>query len=459
MSAIIKDTRSLFRDRSFLRKVVTIALPVALQGLLNTVVNMIDTIMIGTMGEMPIAAVGLANKVFFVFSLLIFGCCSGSGILAAQFWGNGDTPNIKRVLGISLLIGAGGSLVFALPSIFFPRQVMGIFTTSQETIELGARYLLIAAVSYPFTAVSNVYAAMLRSIGEAKLPVYTSVAAIVINTCMNYILIFGKFGAPEMGAPGAAVGTLLARICEMLLLVGAVYWKKMVLAGRFSQLFGFRKSLAVQYIRTASPVILNEFMWGLGVTIYSLAYGRMGDGAVAAITISGVFQDLSVVVFQGLSAATAIVLGHSLGANRLETAKKEARYFFILSGIFTALLMVFLFLFKGQFIHLYSVSGQVAADVDKCLIVFGLYMPAKMFNFINIVGVLRSGGDTKACLFLDTSGVWFIGVPLAFLGGLVWKLPIYFVYGLVLSEEVYKLIFGYIRYRQGKWIRNLAIEV
>lgn len=459
MLKILQDTRSLFGDRSFLQKVVTIALPVTLQGLLNTVVNMIDTLMIGTLGESSIAAVGLANKIFFVFSLLIFGCCSGSGILAAQYWGHGDEANTKRVLGLSLLIGVGGSLVFVVPSLLLPELVMGIFTDSEAAITLGAQYLFLAALSYPFTAVSNIYASMLRAVGQAKLPVFTSVAAILLNTCINYVLIFGKFGAPRWGVAGAAVGTLVARICEMLLLVLAVYWKQLPLAGSFRELFGFKRKLVIQYVQTASPVIINEFLWGLGITMYSLAYGRMGDSAVAAITIAGVLQDLVLVVWQGLSAATAIVLGHSLGAGKPERAQQEARYFFILSGILTVIGMAAVMLFKEEFMSLYSVSAEVARDGALCMVAFVFSMPSRMFNMINVVGVLRSGGDTKACLILDTSTVWFVGVPLAFLGALVWKLPIYWVYGLITLEGVVKMIAGYIRYKQKKWVRNLALEV
>ncbi len=413
---ILRDTKDMLQDRIFLGKALKIACPVAMQGMLNTIVNLADTMMIGTLGATAIAAVGLANKYFFVFNLLVFGIVSGGGILAAQYWGNMDVKNIRRVLGLSLMIAFGGALFFSGAGFFFPEGVMGIFTESSASIRLGASYLVVAVFSYPFTAVTNVYVSMLRAVGEVKLPVLTSCMAIVTNIILNFFFIFPS---------------------------------------RTVELFG----TGVGFIRTASPVILNEFMWGLGTTMYSLAYGRMGDDAVAAITIATTIQDIVVVLFQGLSAATAVILGNEMGAGKLKQAEKYATYFFILQFLVTVAGAVVIVLGRGLVIACYSITPQVAADVSRLILIFALYMPAKMFNYVNVVGVLRSGGDTKMCLFLDTSGVWCIGVPLAFLGGLVWKLTICQVYALVMLEEVYKMVLGYWRYRQKKWLKNLNTEI
>lgn len=460
MLKIIKNVRSPFCDRTFLRKTIIIALPIAMQQLLNSLVNMIDNLMIGQLGEVPIAAVGLANKVFFVFTLLVFGCCSGAGVLAAQFWGRHDKGNIKRVLGISLLIGVVGSLFFTIPSLLIPEKVMRIFTPSPETIAIGAQYLVIAALSYPFTAISQVYVAMLRSVEQAKLPVFTSCVAIVINVVANYILIFGKFGAPALGVVGAAYGTLIARICECMVLLLVIYGRKLVLAANLKELFsGYPVSLLQEYIKTSAPVIANEFMWGLGTTLYFLAYGRMGDQAVAAITLATTVQDLFMVFFAGLSSATAIILGHELGAGLLDLAKKDAKLFLWLQFDMVLVLGMLCYILRWQFIGLFDITPEVAELVNRCIIVFIFAMPAKNFNYVNIVGILRSGGDTKACFILDTLSVWLVGVPMAFLGALVFELPIYIVYAMVMLEEVMKLIFGYFRYKKEIWVKNLAILV
>ena len=459
MSRLTDDVKDVFRDRTFLGKAVKIALPVAIQGMLNTITNMVDTMMIGSMGATAIAAVGLANKVFFVFALLVFGVSSGSGILAAQFWGKGDARGVRKVLGLALVIALISSALFVIPAVFCPQFVMSIFTTSTGSIAIGAEYLRIAALTYPLIAVSNVYVAMLRATNRVKFPVATSCVAIIINVILNYMLIFGKFGAPQLGVVGAALATLAARIAEVVLILSYVNLKKTPLAGRFRELFAFEKIFVIQFFKTASPVIANEFVWGLGVTMYSLAYGRMGDEAVAAITIASTIQDIVNVLFQGLSAATAVILGHEMGGGRLKTAEKYAKNFLILQFIVTLVGASFCYATRWQVISLYSITEAVAFDVSRCLTVYALYMPFKMFNYINVVGILRSGGDTIVCFLIDTSGVWLIGIPMAFVGGLVLKQPIYVVYAMVMAEEAYKAVIGYLRYRQKKWLRNLTVNL
>ena len=467
---LIQDTKDMFHDKVFLGKAFKIACPVAMQGMLNTVVNLADTMMIGTLGATAIAAVGLANKFFFVFTLLVFGVVSGSGVLAAQYWGNGDVKNIRKVLGLSLSIALGGAALFVLAGLLSPSGVMRIFTESEASIRLGAAYLAVVVLSYPFTAVTNVFVAMLRAVGKVTAPVATSCMAICTNIFFNFLFIFPEravlIGGRSitipglgLGVVGAAYATLIARILEMAVLLTVTYWKRWPVAARLREMIGYEKAFVAQFVRTASPVILNEFMWGLGTTMYSLAYGRMGDDAVAAITIATTIQDIVVVLFQGLSAATAVILGNEMGAGKLKRAEKYATYFFILQFLVTVTGGLLIVSGRWQVIGFYKITPQVAADVSALILIFVAYMPAKMFNYVNVVGVLRSGGDTKMCLFLDTSGVWAIGVPLAFLGGLVWKLTICQVYALVMLEEVYKMVLGYWRYRQKKWLKNLAAEL
>lgn len=461
MIQLIKDTNEMFRDRSFLKKTVMIALPVAMQGMLNTVVNLVDNLMIGSLGSAAIASVGLANKVFFVFTLLVFGINSGSGVLAAQFWGSKDVKSIRKVLGLALALAVTGAVAFMIPAAIKPRLLMRIFTTSNTSIEMGAAYLTVAALSYPCTALTNTYVAMLRAVNRVKEPVIISCAAIVTNICFNYILIFGKFGAPAMGVRGAALATLIARVAEVILILAVVYLGKTPLACGIKDLFGWSRGFLKKFFVTALPVIFNEFIWGLGTTIYSMAYGRMGDDAVAAITIATTIQDLVVVLFQGLSAATAVILGNEMGAGQLKRAETYGKNFFILQFLVTVVMACVCVALRWKFIALYQpgISDQVAQAVSRCIVVFAIFSPFRMFNYVNVVGVLRSGGDTAMCLFIDTSGVWCIGIPLAFIGGLILKQPIHIVYGMVTLEEVYKAVIGYIRYRQKKWLRNLAVEL
>lgn len=454
---ILNRIKSIRRDKAFLQKTLAITIPIALQGLINTSINFVDTLMIGKLGETTIAAVGLANKVFFVFTLLVFGICSGSGVLAAQYWGKREVLNIKKVLGFTIILSFLASLLFLIPSLINPNLVMRIFTNSEETIKVGAVYLAIVVFSYPFTAITNSYVAILRGVNEVKAPVIISTVSIFINVFFNYILIYGKLGAPAMGVAGAAIATLIARVVETIVLLILVYKNKGPVAAKLSEMIAaFNKSFIKKYFTTVLPVIINEFMWGLGVTMYSLAYGRMGDAAMAAITITQTTEQLLQVVSMSLCNAAAVILGNELGAGHLKDADEHAKNFFFLQFMFSILMGALCYISRDFVISLFVVSSEVADLIRLCFLSFIIYLPFKMFNAMNVVGVLRSGGDTKACLFLDCSGVWLIGIPMAFIGGLYLKLPIYIVYAMVLVEEIYKFIFGLRRYLKKVWLRNIV---
>ncbi len=460
--------KNMLKDKAFLSKTFAITIPIALQNLLNNVLNLVDTLMIGRLGETTVAAVGLANKVFFVFTLLMFGVCSGSSILASQYYGKREIVNIKRVLRISLMIGVGASILFVIPGVFFPELVMRIFTPSQEMIKTGATYLAIIAISYPLTAITNCYVAVLRSMNYVKLPVVITTISIAVNVVFNYGLIFGKLGMPELGVAGAAIATLLARIVEVGALLIIVYLHKAgdngvgdfvhtkYLKAKENGVAFLHRAFVGKYLNTVSPVIANEFMWGLGVTMYSLVYGRMGDAATAAITISGTVEQVALVIFFGICNAAAVILGNEMGADKLDQAEKHAKYYMVLLFGLSIIGAVVVILVKEPVIGIFGMSDTVNLYIRLCIIAFALYTPIRMLNCLIIVAILRSGGDTKAALFLDVSSVWLIGIPMAVLGGLVLQLPVYIVYAMIMIEEIYKFILGMLRYRKKKWLKNIV---
>lgn len=464
----MKRYKIIWNDKSFLRRTFAITIPIVLQNLLNNIVNLVDTLMIGQLGETSIAAVGLANKLFFVYALLMFGVCSGSSVLSAQYYGRRELMNIKRVLRISLLLGVGGSLLFAIPGFFFPRFVMSIFTPLEGTISEGAKYLLIIVFSYPLTAITMTYTSILRSMNYVILPVIITFVSIVINVFLNYGLIYGNWGFPEMGVAGAALATLIARIAECGILMIMVYRHKAG-DGKLGDFIHLKydkakeqgiafinKVFLIKYFYTAAPVIANEFMWGLGVTMYSLVYGRMGDAATAAITITNTVEQVSLVFFFGICNAAAVLLGNELGSDRLDKAEEFAKNYIAMMFALALVGAVFVFLLRNPVASIFDVSEEVLKYVKLCITVFALYIPIRMLNTLFIVAILRSGGDTKATLLLDVTGVWLIGIPMAVLGGLILKLPVHIVYTMILIEEIYKLIFGFIRYKKKIWLRNIV---
>ncbi|HHT64688.1 MAG: MATE family efflux transporter [Caldicoprobacterales bacterium] len=445
----------LFEDRKFYQTLLKLAIPIAAQNFVASTVNMVDTVMIGQLGETEIAAVGQANQLFFLFALMLFGVISGSAIYTAQYWGVRDIKNIRRVQGLALISACAVAGVFTLIALFFPMQAMRVYSKDPVVVDTGVRYLRIVGLSYIFTAVSFSYASILRSTEQPKLPMFISIISLIANAVLNYILIFGKLGSPALGVEGAALATLIARVVETALMLIIVYTGKYVPAARIRELLDVSREFTVRFFRTAVPVILNESIWALGVSIYSIVYGRIGTSAVAAVNISGTVTNLAMVLFQGMSNAAGVMIGNRIGAGEEEHAYIYAKRLLALGPALAVLMGCLLALSSGFFAGFYNVPQEVQLYAVRLLIAFSLLMPFKMFNLINIVGVLRSGGDTRYSLFLDTAGVWGIGIPLALAGGLLLQLPVYWVYFLAGLEEVFKLVLGLRRFRSRKWINNL----
>lgn len=451
--------RRTFEDRRFLRVAASIAVPVTLQQVLSTVTNMVDTMMIGSLGTATISAVGLSNKFFFVFALMIFGVFSGMGLLMAQFFGNQDFFHIRKTFGLGVIIDLTAGILFMLAAQLRPDFILHLFTDSAEATEIGIRYIRIASISYPIFGLISIMSGMLRSTRQVNTPVKTSVAAILVNIFLNYTLIFGHFGFEPMGVEGAAIATVIARATECLLLIYFCFVKGEILKGKLSDFVGWSSGFLKNFVSHSLPVILNEMVWGLGTTLYFVAYGHIGDEAVAAMTINATVTDIIMTVGNGLSSAASVLLGNELGAGHLKKADDYSQKIILLGILAGFAGMLIMFPLRGPILSLYNVPDSVRHDAALCMATYFLILPVIFENLIIIVGILRAGGDTRMCFLIDTAGVWFIAVPLAFLGALVWHLPIYAIYGCVLLEEVFKGITGFLRYRQKKWLNNLSDEV
>ncbi len=445
-----------FKDRYFYKTMITIALPITLQNLISSSLNMVDTVIIGRLGESKIAAVGLANQYFFLLNLILFGINSGSSIFIAQFWGKGDTKHIRKVLGIALITGGIVSIIFTIGAFVAPQFILSLFTNDSIVIELGSEYLKVISLSYFITSISFAYGFASRSIGQAKLPLIVSGISLGINTFLNYALIYGLFRMPKMGIRGSALGTLIARIVEVILLLSIVYRENGVLAGKLKEMLTPTKEFVFKYFNTTLPVILNESFWSLGMTMYSAAYARISTGAVAAVQISNTIQNLFMVVFFGLGNACAVMIGNKIGANEKVTAIKYANKFSIIGPLLGIVTGGIVIIISPYILKLFKISSEVYSDAYKILIVMAIFMGIKVFNILLVVGILRSGGDTKFSMFLEIGSVWLIGVPLAFLGGLVWHLPVYIVVALVSLEEIIKTLIGIPRLISKKWVRNVV---
>ncbi|MBF8983951.1 MATE family efflux transporter [Lutibacter sp. B2] len=446
-----------FSDKQFYKQLMNIAVPIAIQNFISSTLNMVDTMMIGTLGATEIAAVGFANQYFFLFMLISFGTYSGASIFASQFWGKKDVTNVRRVLGLSLIIGLSIGLLFTLAGLLIPETMISLLSNDLEIINMGSQYLKIVCLGYIASTISFAYGFSSRSIGNAKLPTLVSAIALCINTVLNYCLIFGHFGFPSMGVKGAALATIIARLVEMLLLLTLIYKNQGPLAGTLHELFDLSRSFVIKILNVTTPVILNETFWALGMTMYLKAYGKLGTEAVAAVQISNTIQNIFLVITMGLGNACAIMVGNKIGANQEKEGILYAKRFAKLS-IFTGIVMGTLLILTSPFI-LSFFNPSLYTNCRNIMIVMALLMPVKMFTSVLIVGIFRSGGDTKFSLILEIGTVWLIGVPLAFLSTTYLNLPIHLAFALVNLEEIIKTMIGLPRFLSNKWLRNVIEDL
>ena len=450
------------KDKIFLKAMIAIALPITLQNLVASSVNMLDTLMITSLGEESLAAVGLANQVFFFYAVTIFGVATGSSIFLAQFWGKQDTKNIARILGITLAITSVLGTLFTLAALFIPEFIMKIFSSDDEVIRLGVDYLRIVSLSYIITGISFAYAVALRSIGQAKLPMVLSIISFLTNLIFNYLLIFGKFGFPQLGVKGAAYGTLIARALEIVLILYAIYSRKKnnPLAHSIRNMTDWTGDFIKKYLKTASPVIINEAFWSLGTVLYSLAYAKIGTEAAAAVQILSTVQNIFMVLSRGLANACTVMVGNKIGADEEDKAIEYANNYMVLSTFLGLVLGILLFFSKDLILLFFrNLSPSLYSVSKNLLIITALFFFIKSFNATLVVGVLRGGGDTKFSMILEIACVWLVVVPLAFLGALVLKFPVHYVYLMVTLEEVVKAFIGLIRVKSKRWVTNVIHDM
>lgn len=446
-------------DKKFLKKLSIIAVPIVIQNFIASSLNMVDTLLVGKLGEKQIAAVGIANQYFFLFNLLTFGICCGAGVYISQFWGKKNVKNIKKVLGIELIICIAIAILFMAVALIKSEAIIRIFNNGDlKVINLGSDYLKIVAISYIFTAVTFSYATASRCIENTALPMCISAIAFFINVILDYVLIFGYFGFEAKGVEGAAIATLIARGIEMIMLVSYIYLTKGVLRAKLGEMFDLSREFVIRVLNTIITVVLNEMCWGLGMTIYAIIYGRIGTKAIATIQICTSVQNIFMIITFGLSNASMVMIGNVIGAGKKETGKLYAKRFLILGVMVGAILGAALAISARGILSIFNISNEVYYDGVKILYIIAATLIVKVINVIIITGILRSGGDTKYALKTEAFTMWFIGVPLAFLGALVLRLPIYVVFGMVILEEITKFIVGIKRTVSNKWIKDIIVQ-
>jgi putative MATE family efflux protein len=447
---------SLFDDKVFYKSLFAISIPIMLQNLINSFVNMVDTVMIGRLGTTEIAAVGLGNNVFFLFNMVLFGICSGGAIFTAQYWGKRDIQGIRKNMGLCLILDCTVALIFTLAAIAIPEKLLGIYSRDPAVIETGARYLRTLAPSFIPFGISFVFVLTLRSIERVRLAMVSTLIALSINMILNYFFIFGAGPIPALGVTGAAIATVIARVTELVILAVVSYKRKYEIAGRPGEFLALSRAFVSRFLVITSPVIVNEFIWALGITVQNIIFARTGTDAIAAFNITNTVSQLTWVVFIGLGNGAAVLIGKKIGEGAEDTARNYARRVTIFAPLLAGAVALCLYPLSKLLPLVFNVNPAVLGLTSIMFIILCCSYPFRAFNMTVIVGVCRAGGDTIFCVLFEVVFMWGYSLPLGAAMAFFVHAPVWVIFMCLCSEDLFKMFCGLWRLKSGRWLNNVV---
>lgn len=447
--------RAYLGDREFYVRVCTIAIPIALQSLITIGVNMMDTIMLGALGETALSASSLANQFINIYHICCMGLGMGASVMVSRFWGMRDILSLKKSITIMLRLCIAFGLAFTVATIFLPEQLMRIYTPDAAIIREGAGYFRWSIPSYLLLGLSLTCTIVLRSVGQAKVPLICSVISFSANIFFNWVFIFGNLGAPRMEVAGAALGTLIARAFEFVTIMGYFLFMEKKMAYRIRDIFMACGDLFPEYLKISIPVLVSDSLLALGNSAIAMIMGRIGAGFVSANSITAVTQQLTTVLTQGISQAGCIITGHTLGEGKREQAQREGYTFLLFGIIIGAVACGIILLISGPMIGMYRITEETRRIAHQLMDAVAFILVFQSANSILTKGVLRGGGDTRFLMVADILFLWLASVPLGILAGLVLHLPAFWIYFFMKIDQIIKCVWCVFRLRSGKWIKAI----
>lgn len=444
------------RDKRFYRLLFSIALPIAVQNLITFMVSMVDNLMVGALGEIQLSAVSIANNLFFVLTILMFGLAGGSNIMISQYWGKGNVKTIHKILAIMYRVCLLITGIFIFIALFLPKYFMGIFTTDKAVIDFGASYLRIVCIGYLFYSITNCTIMMLRSVKTVSISIIVYTASLVVNSILNWIFIFGNLGAPELGIRGAAIATVCARITEFSIVLVFMFIYERKIGLKIEHLLKLDKEILKDYVGLCTPVLCNELLWAIGASMISVIVGRMGTEVVAANSINGVAHQFVTVFIFGMSNATAVIIGNTIGEGKKEKAKEYAYSIGIFSVVMGCISGLMILLIKPFVVNFYNVSYSTKLIAMEIMTVTSgiIVFQSLASNFM--MGVLRGGGDAKFVLINDLIFMWLVAIPGGFFVAFVLELPVALVFLVIKCDEILKSLTSVYRVISGKWVNDVT---
>lgn len=436
-------------------KMIKIAVPISLQSMITVGINLMDTVMLSSMGDAQLSASSLAGQFINLFMIFCMGIGMGASVLTSRFWGMGEMSSLKKSITIMLRFALAFSLVFTVSTILAPGWIMRIYTDEPEIISFGIRYLKWMIPTYFCTGLSLVCTIVLRSVGLVRIPLICSIIAFFVNVFFNWVFIFGKLGAPRMEIEGAALGTLIARVFELCFICGYFFFIDKRVRYRIKNIFMKCRDMLGEYVRVSIPVLISDGLLALGNNAVAMVMGHIGEAFVAANSVTMVVQQLSSVLTQGVSNASGIITGHTMGEGNYKKAYRQGFTFLMVGTVLGLLAGLLILLVKNPIINFYDVSDEAKLIAHEMMYAISLIMVFQTVGNMLTKGVLRAGGDTKFLMMGDILFLWVASIPLGALAGLVFHLPSFWIYTLLKIDQIIKCIWCIFRLKSGKWMKKI----
>lgn len=442
-------------DGELYKRMFRIAIPISMQQLITVGINLMDTIMLSSMGDAQLSGSALAGQFITLFQICCMGIGMGASVLTSRFWGMQEKDSLRKAVTIMLRFGLVFATAFTLVTAAAPEWIMRIYTSDPELISNGVIYLNWMVPTYYCMGLALTCTLVLRSVGQVRVPLVCSIIAFFVNVFFNWVFIFGKLGAPRMEIAGAALGTLIARVFELCFICGYFFFKDDRIAYRFRHLLTKCRDLVGEYFRISIPVLISDALLALGNNAVAMVMGRIGAAFVAANSVTTVVQQLSSVLTTGISNASGIITGHTMGQGDYEKAQRQGYTFLGMGFLIGCFAAVVIQIVRGPIINYYQVTPEAKLIAKELMDAISINVVFLAMNSILTKGVLRAGGDTKFLMAGDILFLWIASIPLGALAGLVFHWPAFWIYTMLKIDQIIKCVWCFFRLKSGKWLKKI----
>ena len=445
-----------FDKKEYREIVLRMMIPIAIQSVFGFIMTTTDTVMVGTLGETQFAAIGIANQLFTVFLMFINGIIGGATIVSAQYYGKRDLKSINSITGFAMIISVSISVIFSTLCLAIPETLLSIYTKDTTLLSIGSQYLRAVAVSSLLYALFNIIIMPLRCAGETKIPLFINSLGLIINTSLNFLLIFGNLGFPRLGVVGAGVSTTIARLVMTIISFYYMFKVDVRICLDLKLMFQQKMVLIKNALKYGGPSFINDFVWSIGITLYAMIMGRLGAGAIAAYSIMPMITNISFIIVNSLGISGGVVIGMELGDSSFEKAKAYSSQLIRDAAKISSIMTIIILLISKPFLSLFTLSSDTANLAFKFILVHCAFIVVIAMKFI-IASILRSAGNTVFCATCDLTILYCYSIPLAAILAFVVKAPIPIVYLAMSSNELVAMIVTTWRYKKGNWAKNITI--